>query len=69
MYTSYTFPIDLSANQTNYYWFEAGFNTQELAEIERQVANIPFNRGVTQTQDENEAFKEDSYRKSNIKCR
>jgi PKHD-type hydroxylase len=67
MNTSYTFPIDLSANQTNYYWFEAGFNTQELAEIERQVANIPFNRGVTQTQDENEAFKEDSYRKSNIK--
>jgi len=67
MESTYTFPIDISANQTNYYWFEAGFSPQELAQIESQVANIPFTRGVTQAQDDNESFKEDSYRKSNIK--
>jgi len=67
MNVNYTFPIDLSANQTNYYWFENGFSPSELNEIERLVSNIPFTRGVTQAQDETEPFQEDSYRKSNIK--
>ncbi len=64
----YTFPINLDANQTNYYWFEQGFTPEELSEIEKLVDNIPYTRGVTQTNvDDSETFKEDSYRKSNIK--
>jgi len=64
----YTFPINLDANQTNYYWFENGFTPEELTEIERLVGNIPYTRGVTQTNEtDTETFKEDSYRKSNIK--
>ena len=64
METSYTFPIDTSANQTNYYWFENGFSKEELNEVERLVANLEFVRGTTQDQDD---FTENDYRKSNIK--
>ena len=49
----YSFPIDLTANQTNYYWFEKGFSPEELTEIERLVANIDFVRAQTQTEDNN----------------
>ena len=61
----YTFPIDLTANQTNYYWFEEGFSPQELNMIERQVASLEFQRGVTQTTEQDLA--ESEYRRSNIK--
>jgi PKHD-type hydroxylase len=61
----YSFPIDLTANQTNYYWFEKGFSPEELVEIERLVANIDFVRAQTQAQ-ENDLV-ETEYRKSNIK--
>lgn len=61
----YTFPIDLTANQTNYYWFEEGFSPQELSMIERQVASLEFQRGVTQTTEQDLA--ESEYRRSNIK--
>ena len=64
MESLYTFPIDLTANQTNYYWFEKGFSPEELTEIERLVSNIDFVRGQTQGDDE---FTENEYRKSNIK--
>ena len=47
----YSFPIDLTANQTNYYWFEKGFSPEELVEIERLVANIDFVRAQTQAQE------------------
>jgi PKHD-type hydroxylase len=68
MNSLYTFPINLEANQTNYYWFEQGFSPEELSEIERLVGDIPYTRGVTQTNvDDSETFNEDSYRKSNIK--
>jgi len=60
----YSFPIDLTANQTNYYWFEKGFSPEELAEVEKLVANLSFVRGTTQDQDD---FTENEYRKSNIK--
>ena len=61
----YSFPIDLTANQTNYYWFEKGFSPEELTEIERLVANIDFVRAQTQAEDNN--LTENEYRKSNIK--
>ena len=64
MESLYTFPIDLTANQTNYYWFEKGFSPEELTEIERLVSNIDFVRGQTQGDDE---FTENEDRKSNIK--
>jgi len=61
----YSFPIDLTANQTNYYWFEKGFSPEELAEIERLVADIDFVRAQTQAEDN--GLTETEYRKSNIK--
>lgn len=61
---SLTFPIDLSANQTNYYWFEEGFTAQELAMIEEQVSKLEFVRGVTQAGD---GFEENDYRRSSVK--
>jgi PKHD-type hydroxylase len=66
MNKTYTFPIDTTANQTNYYWFEEGFNKQELAEIERLVANLEFVRGSTQA-DNGEFDTDNDYRKSQIK--
>jgi PKHD-type hydroxylase len=47
---NYTFPLDLDkpVNQTNYYWFEEGFSPEELAFIEQQVLEIPFQQGVTE---------------------
>ena len=65
MESRYTFPIDLTANQTNYYWFEKGFSPEELAEIERLVANIDFVRAKTQAEDD--SLTETEYRKSNVK--
>lgn len=61
----YSFPIDLTANQTNYYWFEKGFSPEELVEIERLVADIDFVRAQTQAEDN--GLTETEYRKSNIK--
>jgi len=65
MESRYSFPIDLTANQTNYYWFEKGFSPEELAEIERLVADIDFVRAQTQAEDN--GLTETEYRKSNIK--
>lgn len=65
MESRYSFPIDLTANQTNYYWFEKGFSPEELAEIERLVAGIDFVRAKTQAEDD--SLTETEYRKSNVK--
>lgn len=65
MESRYSFPIDLTANQTNYYWFEKGFSPEELAEIEKLVANIDFVRAQTQAEDN--GLTETEYRKSNVK--
>ena len=65
MESRYSFPIDLTANQTNYYWFEKGFSPEELAEIEKLVAGIDFVRAQTQAEDNN--LTENEYRKSNVK--
>jgi PKHD-type hydroxylase len=67
MNTHYTFPIDTTANQTNYYWFEKGFSPEELVEIERLVANLEFVRGQTQTDDSEDKLAVSDYRKSQIK--
>jgi len=64
MENRYTFPIDQTANQTNYYWFEQGFTPQELAMIEDQVSRLDFVRGVTQAGD---GLEESDYRRSSIK--
>jgi PKHD-type hydroxylase len=65
MESRYSFPIDLTANQTNYYWFEKGFSSEELAEIEKLVASIDFVRAQTQAEDN--GLTETEYRKSNVK--
>jgi len=65
MESRYSFPIDLTANQTNYYWFEKGFSSEELAEIEKLVAGIDFVRAQTQAEDN--GLTETEYRKSNVK--
>ena len=65
MESRYSFPIDLTANQTNYYWFEKGFSPEELAEIEKLVASIDFVRAQTQAEDN--GLTETEYRKSNVK--
>jgi len=65
MESRYSFPIDLTANQTNYYWFEKGFSPEELAEIEKLVAGIDFVRAQTQAEDN--GLTETEYRKSNVK--
>jgi PKHD-type hydroxylase len=65
MESRYSFPIDLTANQTNYYWFEKGFSPEELVEIEKLVAGIDFVRAQTQAEDN--SLTETEYRKSNVK--
>ena len=62
----YNFPIDTSANQTNYYWFEEGFTKQELDDIERLVAKLDFVRGSTQAEG-GEFDTDNDYRKSSVK--
>jgi hypothetical protein len=64
MENRYIFPIPQDANQTNYYWFEEGFTSQELAMIEDQISRIDFVRGVTQAGD---GLEETDYRRSSIK--
>ena len=64
MENRYTFPIPQDANQTNYYWFEEGFTSQELAMIEDQISRLDFVRGVTQAGD---GLEETDYRRSSIK--
>ena len=50
MDTLYSFPLDFDkhVNQTNYYWFEEGFTSDELTYLETQVQQIPSTPGVTE---------------------
>ncbi len=50
MNSLYTFPLDYdkTVNQTNYYWFEEGFTSEELNKIEQQVQQIPSQVAVTE---------------------
>jgi len=60
MNTLYSFPLDFEkqVNQTNYYWFEEGFTSEELSQIEQQVQEIPSQAGVTESggQDQGEGL-------------
>lgn len=51
MDTTYSFPLDYDKviNQTNYYWFEEGFTTDELIQLESQVQQIKSVPGVTES--------------------
>ena len=45
---NFTFPKDLNySNATNYYYFEEGFNSEELRKIEQDVSKLPFSEGTT----------------------
>ena len=68
MDTRYTFPLafEKPVNQTDYYWFEEGFTTEELSYLENQVGNIPFQPGVTENGAQDEGIGLDS-RSSSIK--
>ena len=35
-------PSRFSADHTNYYWFQNGFTSEELARIEEMTSNLPF---------------------------
>jgi PKHD-type hydroxylase len=48
MNVNYTFPLENPVNQCNYYWFQEGFTTDELSQIESQVAEMPFQTAVTE---------------------
>jgi PKHD-type hydroxylase len=48
MNVNYTFPLENPVNQTNYYWFQEGFTSEELSLIERQVTEIPFQIAQTE---------------------
>ena len=60
MDTLYSFPLDFDkyVNQSNYYWFEEGFTSEELSLLEQQVQEIPSQAGVTESgnQDEGEGL-------------
>ena len=62
MESRYSFPIDLTANQTNYYWFEKGFSSEEVDKIVNDSLEYEFKRAVI-IDEENT----DKIRKSNIK--
>ena len=51
MDTLYSFPLDFDkyVNQSNYYWFEEGFTSEELKTLEQQVQEIPSQAGVTES--------------------
>ena len=56
-------PIDTDIDQTNYYWFQNGFNSSELEEIEKLATKYPY---TDATIIGNESINE-SIRKSKIK--
>lgn len=56
-------PIDTDIDQTNYYWFQNGFNFSELEEIEKLATKYPY---TDATIIGNESINE-SIRKSKIK--
>ena len=45
----YVFPKTSTANQSNYYWFEEGFTTEELVQIEELTKNLDFIQGTTES--------------------
>ncbi|MFN9960206.1 MAG: hypothetical protein ACK55I_44555, partial [bacterium] len=56
------FPPKEGINQTNYYWFEKGFSTQEVETIVSGSLEYEFQKAIIV--DENNT---DRFRKSNIK--
>ena len=55
------FPIKEDINQTNYYWFENGFTTQEIDTIVNGSLEYEFQKAIIM--DEGNT---DKFRKSNI---
>jgi PKHD-type hydroxylase len=46
MNTHYNFPLDTSTNPTEYYWFEKGFNNQEIDNIVKLSTSLPSGHGT-----------------------
>ena len=40
------FPYDGSINQTNYYWFDGGFSTEEVDKIVKDAEQYEFSRAL-----------------------
>ena len=58
-------PSRFSADHTNYYWFQNGFTSEELARIEEMTSNLPFEAAGVGELDKSRV--ESEYRKSSIK--
>jgi PKHD-type hydroxylase len=57
-----TFPYKQGINQTNYYWFNGGFSSEEVDRIVEDAKEYSFVKGVIVDEDNT-----DNFRKSNIK--
>ena len=47
MNVNYTFPLETPVNQTNYYWFENGFSSEEVDKILDLSKNYEFEQATT----------------------
>jgi len=57
-------PIDIDVDQTNYYWFQNGFSSSELEEVEKLASKYPYTAATIVA---NETNIDESVRKSKIK--
>lgn len=57
------YPIDLSVDQTNYYWFEKGFNEQEILDVQTVANSFEYTKATIISSDS----EQNEVRKSKIK--
>ena len=54
-------------DQTNYYWFQFGFNYAEIKKIEKIIKNIPYEDGLVESGEDSTNRLDTDIRKSKIK--
>lgn len=57
------YPIDLSVDQTNYYWFEKGFNEKEILDVQTIADSFEYTKATIISSDS----EQNEIRKSKIK--
>ena len=57
------FPMPTNINQTNYYWYQEGLNSEDLTNLDKLAATYPYTKGTIVGNDEIV----ESIRKSKIK--
>ena len=57
------FPLPTNINQTNYYWYQEGLNSEDLTNLDKLAATYPYTKGTIVGNDEIV----ESVRKSKIK--